>query len=555
MAGTGGGFSEPHPHSSVGTGGAPRSLGDALATATVSPSSEVPGPHRDDAPEEVEGAGGGAQSLRAVLFGGSPNVWRVVLFSFLINLSGAVWQASVWSPLLKTVFASNIYLGIIAAASGVGELTAAVLSGWGADRYGKERFVRGAAVVGALSVGAIAVGVHYEHLATLIVANLASGASYGAFFPCVEALLADSVPEGRRTFLYNVKYGLETSSYVAGYAVTLAMFAYFGNSWDVKVMKAVVYVGLGMSLCTTMLLFTIKERFTLKGLAREEAVAAASSASQARLLAAAGGGSSSASASSSSDDEADEDFTDHPVLQRAPGLVPQRWVPFIVAAKDLVVCLGSGMTTMYVSLFLIDDYDVAPMQLQGVLIGCSLCSVVCSQALGAANGDSGTCATPDGKPRFNRLRMMLVPFTVGVFGMFYLALVKSSALSTLAPTLVVYIVRSGVMNCMSGLSRAVLMDMVAEKNRAKWNVFESVSSVTWAGSAIIGGAISDRWDYRATFLITAVCHSAGWLVLALGSRNRDRPPKEVVEELLFGCEGVGDEEDAPPLSPDPGRVQ
>uniref|UniRef100_A0A7S1W7C0 Major facilitator superfamily (MFS) profile domain-containing protein n=1 Tax=Neobodo designis TaxID=312471 RepID=A0A7S1W7C0_NEODS len=467
-------------------------------------------------------------SLRHLLCGGSPNVWRVILFSFLINLSGAVWQSSVWSPLLQSVFNSNIYLGIIAAAQGVGELSAAVLSGWGADRYGKEFFIRIAAAVGCLSVVAIAVGVHYEHLGTLIAASLASGASYGAFFPCVEAILADSVPAGRRTFLYNIKYGLETSSYVAGYAVTMCMFAYFGNHWDVRAMKIVVDVGLGMSLLATLLLFTIREEFTLKRM-REAGLLSARSVDDLP---------EEEEEADEGDDEEEDDCTNHEALARAPGLIPQRFVPFAVAGKDLVVCLGSGMTTMYISLFLIDDYSVAPMQLQAVLIGCSVCSVLCSQTLGLITGDSGKCATADGKPRFNRIRMMLVPFTIGVFGMYYLALAKTTILSALAPTLAVYIVRSGVMNSMSGLSRAILMDLVPARNRAKWNVFESVSSVTWAGSAVVGGAIADRWDYRATFLITAACHTVGWAVVALASRNRDRPAKEVVAEVLAAEEAA-----------------
>jgi hypothetical protein len=70
--------------------------------------------------------------------GMSCNVWRIILFTTLMNLSSAIWQVSVWSPFLKHIFHDNISLGCIAAAGSCGELVAAVLSGFGADRFGKE---------------------------------------------------------------------------------------------------------------------------------------------------------------------------------------------------------------------------------------------------------------------------------------------------------------------------------------------------------------------------------------------------------------------------------
>jgi hypothetical protein len=48
----------------------------------------------------------------------------------------------------------------------------------------KKRFVRLASCMCLVAIALVALRVEYEHLATLIIASAASGASYGAFSPC-----------------------------------------------------------------------------------------------------------------------------------------------------------------------------------------------------------------------------------------------------------------------------------------------------------------------------------------------------------------------------------
>jgi MFS family permease len=370
--------------------------------------------------------------------------------------------------------------------------------------------------VSIISVGLVTFGVVYEHFDTMIIASAASGASYGAFFPCVEGIFADSVPSGRRTFVYNVKYGLETISYVVGYGICIVLFECLGDRWESDTMKIVIYSGLGLQLLSSFVLFAIREKYTLPSHRLLNTLAADQQNSLAQSQSGHLGASSTA------------DPFDASALAKAPGLIPQRWVPRCLVLKDMAVCLGSGMTVMYISLYLIDDYGVSPVGLQGIFMGCSAASVLFSQIVGAVVGDSGKFATADGKPRFNRIRVMMVPYAFAVFGIFYLAFAHGRA-AIAALIFAIYVVRSAAINCSSGLSRAVLMDLVPAKNRAKWNIFESVASVSWAGSAIIGGAIADHWDYQATFLITACLHAVALLVLALACFNRDRPPEEIAQ--------------------------
>lgn len=56
--------------------------------------------------------------------------------------------------------------------------------------------------------------------------------------------------------------------------------------------------------------------------------------------------------------------------------------------------------------------------------------------------------------------------------------------------MVAFVARNSTMNAVMGITRSVIMDSVKKENRAKWSAFESFSSFTWAGSAMVGGYIA-----------------------------------------------------------------
>ena len=59
------------------------------------------------------------------------------------------------------------------------------------------------------------------------------------------------------------------------------------------------------------------------------------------------------------------------------------------------------------------------------------------------------------------------------------------------------------------------MDFVPKHERARWKSLDSVAGFGWCGSAMLGGWLSDRFDYTYTFLITAIIQSVGTGVFAL----------------------------------------
>ena len=68
------------------------------------------------------------------------------------------------------------------------------------------------------------------------------------------------------------------------------------------------------------------------------------------------------------------------------------------------------------------------------------------------------------------------------------------------------------MNAPVALSKSVLNDYVPKAHRAKWAATESINTSTWAGSAALGGLLSDHIGYRHTFLITAGLQTLGMLL-------------------------------------------
>ena len=67
-----------------------------------------------------------------------------------------------------------------------------------------------------------------------------------------------------------------------------------------------------------------------------------------------------------------------------------------------------------------------------------------------------------------------------------------------------YLLRQWFVQSPIGLSKSVLNDYASKKHRAKWNALDSINTSSWAGSAVLGGFLADKFgSYRPVFLVTA----------------------------------------------------
>lgn len=78
---------------------------------------------------------------------------------------------------------------------------------------------------------------------------------------------------------------------------------------------------------------------------------------------------------------------------------------------------------------------------------------------------------------------------------------------------VVYVIRTGIMNSSYPLLHSILMDNVPSNRRARWKSLESIAAFGWTGSALVGGILADDHSYRFAFSITAAMQLFGALLL------------------------------------------
>eukprot|EP00923_Selenidium_pygospionis_P060337 GHVN01106177.1.p1 GENE.GHVN01106177.1~~GHVN01106177.1.p1 ORF type:complete len:168 (-),score=30.95 GHVN01106177.1:544-1047(-) len=63
-----------------------------------------------------------------------------------------------------------------------------------------------------------------------------------------------------------------------------------------------------------------------------------------------------------------------------------------------------------------------------------------------------------------------------------------------------------MMNCGFPIDRSIVNDYIPSRHRGKWNAVQSLTGMTWSGSAMLGGFLSDTHDYRYTFIFTAMIY-------------------------------------------------
>jgi len=193
---------------------------------------------------------------------------------------------------------------------------------------------------------------------------------------------------------------------------------------------------------------------------------------------------------------------------RRCGCLGPRHVPVILALSDFITMVGAGMTVKFFNLFFIQDEHFSPT---------AICWLQTSYPLVIAVFTKFTerLAKPIG-----RAQASLLFFSCNVLCLFLL-----SGVQYLPLLLVVFLVRGGFANSTYPIDRSILMDYTPSSRRGLWNAVESFTSMTWSGSAFLGGMLSDFHDYRFTFLITALVYALGCLVysplLVLVPRNEE----------------------------------
>jgi MFS family permease len=344
----------------------------------------------------------------------------------------------------------------------------------------------------------------------LLCGALAVWGAAAAVGPSIDALFADSLPTGGRSGWFQLAYALSLASRSVGPLLAALLFWRSGDEWRLPVLRRVIVAGQALSVFPAAVLFLLRDDAAL-GQESEGALAARRqqqreqqddrSAAEPLLLV----------EEEQDDDDEEEDHADADAdadnATTTPSrrfLLQQHHVPYILAASDLVTGLASGMTIKFLPVFFIQEVGLAPTAVN-VVMACSPLLIALASAAAARVARSSWGG---------RVQTTLACKALGVALLLWLAADPSL---WRRPVLVaaIFLARTGLMNATYPLSRSVLSDYVAKSRRARWNALESVTAMSWSGSAAAGGWIIERRGYSAAFGITAAMQGAALLGFAL----------------------------------------
>lgn len=427
------------------------------------------------------------------------NARLVVAFYPSLTTCTSLATSTTLAAFILLATGSNAAVGAAVGIQGICNLLTALPAAALADRYGRIIVVRVAALIGCCGLATIGVGAWYSQYWIVCVGLGIFGAFMGGHAGSMEAIFGNalaSTDAETRTAWYARKASLRVLGNTAGPVTSMLVFWRLGDHWRRSTLNVVLIVGASLFVLPFCLAMAITEpRGQRQRRSTEETT---SSWSRQKLF-----------------------------------------VARTIVCADLISMLGSGMTIKYFPLFFWRDCHFSPIATNAVYCGGPLgISIAAHLALKLS-------------VKIGRVQTALLCKSLAILLLCLLARLSQPYL--IVP---VYLVRTWLANCSSGLTRSVLNEHVVPQHRAKWNAAESVNIFSWSGSAVLGGFIIERKGYRFTFLVTAALQALSALVLLTLLLPDKKPHDELANPLLDLQPRLDqDEEDSPrsfvddPLSP------
>ncbi|RHY91152.1 hypothetical protein DYB35_011872 [Aphanomyces astaci] len=415
------------------------------------------------------------------------NVKLSYLFTITFWSCRSIIFQQVLSGYVYVLTQSNEPVGMVKGIQGVVQMISAVPGGWACDHFRRDTILKISSVLGIFCALLSVVAFYMGHLMMIYVAFGFWGVFSALQGPALEALFADSIPNGERSFPITIKHMLMNTAMVAGPGLCIVFFLIYGDSWSLEGLQNVLIIGTVIGVPPLVLLFFFNddlayENYTKSSLEKPRALSfvdedgvlefavadddvdANPRASEASKLLA---GSPVAVAISDSTSPTTSSAAPTTTLLAANTFLcfGPRHVPYLLFLADFVICNGAGMTVSFFPVFFQNDYGLTPSQ-----------------------------------------------WLMGVF-------------------------RSGFMRCSEPLRTSLMMDYVPQHLRGRWNSLEGLTQFTYSGSAVVGGYLIERHGYRLCFFITAVIYVVGvaiecLLVPIIRNHHRQLQAKSAVVKLV-----------------------
>jgi len=384
-----------------------------------------------------------------------PNLNKMIWFCGIYGLAAAIAQMGIFDTYLyMRSNDSNSAVGLAESVSGITQVLVVLPAGYIADRFSRSKILRYCMILAFIFVGISIYGIYFDSI-HYIYLSLILGGIYNAIQNSTSfALFSDSIPQGDRASWMSKVAVITQISMGVGPLLGYFLFKYFGDVWDISVLHTILIIGFLLMIPANMFLANWSD--IPKG---------------------------------TFSPPVNPDI-DSPLLVSPTKVVSASIVPYIVCMNDVITCIGAGMTVKFFPLFFKNDYGFDPTHLQ------LLFTVYCfAFAL-------FTWACEKVASKIGRVQSSMIFSLCGVLCLFSLAYLESLPL-----VVVVFILRGAFQNAIYPIDRSIIMDFVPSDQRGRWNSIESISAMTWSGSAVIGGYLMDSHDYRYTFVIT------GWIYL------------------------------------------
>jgi predicted MFS family arabinose efflux permease len=423
----------------------------------------------------------------------SRNVTIVLIYTFFLFAGRSIWNQNVLATfvyLLRDGDAKAV--GFTTAAMGISQLIVSVPSGFLADRYRRDTMLKFASLLGAAAAGTTIVALHHTSYAYLVVALCVWGVYYGVANTGVSALFADSIRDGQRAHYFTTRSIILNFGNMTGPIVALVMFLSLGDKWTIKDCSSVMAVGQFICMPAVFLLCFLSDDATADNNVEESTLTTQLLQDEQRD-----------EESNGNEDEVPENQsenlpsnTDHETFDKnrlaafVRCLPENRAVAILVASADVTAGLASGMSVRYFSIFLYDNLNMSPVNVQILYI---IAPLVQATLMKVAQHFAQT---------FGRCRIAVAFKWTGIILMFSMVVSYVKELPV-GLTCTILILRTAFMNSTSALTKSVLMDNIPKEERAKWSSLESLNMFSWSGSAALGGILVDHRGIVFNFCVTA----------------------------------------------------
>ena len=380
----------------------------------------------------------------------------------------------------------NFAVGVATGVQGVVNLLCAMPAGIAADRFGRQRVLRFASVVGLLVSAYWAFCFVYVRpsysVDTLYYSLVGATAGFGVFFGLhsspLDALFADSIESGTRSKLYSWRTSLRTAANAIGPAVSVAVFLTLGDDWSESELVLVILIGVGGFVLPALMLLLFRDSATL-GTESEALTSVVAPLPPAPLPPVATAGSTltllGSDVPAASTPCAPPPLTEAQQLatalvsRRACGVFGIGSIAPLVALSDFLTMLGSGMTIKFFALFFWRGLALGPVLVSALYV------------VGPLGISVGSLLAQRLSLRLGRLQVTLLCKFGGVTLLVAMGCLDLHAQGAAYYVIPIYLLRTWLMNCTSGLTKSVLNDYVPKKDRAKWNALESLNVFSWSG--------------------------------------------------------------------------